>query len=105
MSTTLSIKSLRIGSYDWTVKYIDDLKDSDGDLIFGETDSEVRTIRINSSYTPETQRQTLYHEATHAALFESGISHILASSDLEEGIVRALENLLWPSLKTLITQP
>lgn len=42
-------------------------------------------------------RMTVKHELIHAALGISGLTHLL-SDEVEEGIVRALENLLLPAL-------
>lgn len=65
------------------------------DELYGDFTPSKKIIRINERLTEEEKYQTLMHEAIHAALELAGWSHAL-SNETEEGIVRAIENGLWP---------
>lgn len=65
------------------------------DDLYGDFTPSKKTIRINEKLTEEEKYQTLLHEAIHASLELAGWSHAL-SHETEEGIVRAIENGLWP---------
>jgi hypothetical protein len=58
---------------------------------FGDCDVDKAVIRLNSRHGD--LAVTLVHEVIHAALFESGIKHLLDHHEgLEEAIVRAIEH-------------
>jgi hypothetical protein len=42
---------------------------------------------------------SLVHEANHASLSVSGLTHIIDDENIEEAIVRAMDNLLFPVFK------
>jgi hypothetical protein len=80
-------ESVNILGKEYRVKFCKMAKDH-----YGETDTDKKVIRINKDKAD--QGATLTHEVIHAALYESGLTHILheASEGLEEAIVRAIEH-------------
>jgi len=62
---------------------------------FGEYEQHKYLIKISKRSDINEARQTLFHEAIHAALHISGLSMVLPDNDgidLEEAIVVCLEN-------------
>ena len=62
---------------------------------FGEYEQHKYLIKISKKSDYEEARQTLFHEAIHAALHISGLSEMIPQEekqDLEEAIVICLEN-------------
>lgn len=75
---------------------------------YGETNTDKMTIEINLDQDDRSFHSTLLHEMFHAALSMSGISHMLdgiPGLDVEEAIVRALENSLQDSLSIKFEPP
>jgi len=70
------------------------------DYIYGEACSARREIYINSAEGLDSQRRTLFHERLHMILGLAGVSQLL-DPDLEEAIVVAFENGLWPEISKL----
>lgn len=71
---------------DYTVKITKMGKDS-----YGDCDSDKKVIRLNSK--KDQKAESLIHEVIHAALYESGVVHIIHQTEgLEEAIVRAIEH-------------
>lgn len=59
--------------------------------LYGDCDTDKAVLRLNSRHGD--LATTLVHETIHAALFESGLKHILDNHEgLEEAIVRAIEH-------------
>lgn len=58
----------------------------------GECDGSRYQITLSNAETLEASRQTLFHEAIHAALYVSGLSNVINDDNLEEAIVISLEN-------------
>jgi Zn-dependent peptidase ImmA (M78 family) len=92
--------SIKIGGYVFAVKYVADLKDDQGQPLHGETDTSTRVIKINTNDSHDMQAQTLFHECLHAALYVTGQASVLSEA-AEEGIVLAIDHMLWPLLKEL----
>lgn len=68
--------------------------------LHGDTDTDKGIIRLN--YRKDSLVETFVHEVIHAALHESGLTHILGQTEgLEEAIVRAIEH----GLKTANLMP
>ena len=66
---------------------------------FGEMDFDKKTISIRKGLSDEETFDTIIHEANHASLSVSGLTHILDDENTEEAIVRAMDNLLFPVFK------
>jgi hypothetical protein len=66
---------------------------------FGEMDFDKKIISIRKGLSDEETFDTLMHEANHASLSVSGLTHILDDDNTEEAIVRAMDNLLFPVFK------
>lgn len=59
--------------------------------LHGDTDMDNGVVRLN--YRKDSIVETFVHEVIHAALYESGLTHILGQTEgLEEAIVRAIEH-------------
>lgn len=57
---------------------------------YGDCDCEKKIIRLNRD--KDEKAESLVHEVIHAALYESGLVHLLHPEGLEEAIVRAVEH-------------
>ena len=70
------------------------IKKEEGEAkIFGEFNDSKMLIKINPKLTPHEEKITLFHEAVHAALHVSGLTHLLPSDGkLEEALVRVMEH-------------
>jgi Zn-dependent peptidase ImmA (M78 family) len=65
---------LRVGSIDYTVAYVKDLRDPDSGVpLFGLLMLSTGTISIEANMASQAQQQTLWHEILHAFLFQAGI--------------------------------
>jgi len=84
--------SLMIMGIEWTIKYVDKLKDDDGEILCGDTDIDKYLIRISTGYhdTDSEMSRTILHETLHAILRMTGQNEMLSEKQ-EEAIVRALE--------------
>jgi Zn-dependent peptidase ImmA (M78 family) len=60
---------------------------------FGLFDFQSRVIKIDSGASPELKMQTLFHELTHAALWDSGCTNNLTEKQ-EESVCDALGTFL-----------
>lgn len=68
---------------------------------WGSFHGDDRTIRISKRAVLEGAfMQTLMHEMLHAALFVSGVTWAL-EENVEEAVVRAIENLYFPAADTV----
>lgn len=64
----------------------------------GRFEPDDGVIFINKDISADEQWSTLFHEMLHAALFLGGLSEVLGGQ-LEEGVVRCIENSMWSSLE------
>jgi len=62
--------------------------------LHGEALLEKKIIKIStaSHYKKDDLFATIFHETLHAVLYETGMASVIADSDKEEGIIRAIEN-------------
>ena len=78
------IKKLKIGSSWYGVEYVDDLRDEQNRLLFGQILQERRLIKINKKRSGyQTLLQTLHHESEHGIMWEYGVDDV---EDLVESI-------------------
>jgi hypothetical protein len=102
----------RIQSRDWTIKYVDRLKDdeaddpddADNDLL-GCCDSTQFEITISKGQSPESMKDTLAHEIMHAVYSTmTGVDHedilaeenfVLAATTMFFEIVRNADSPWW----------
>jgi len=89
-----AIHHLPIAGQNFTVEYTSNIDSQD----YGEMLCLEKKIRINTAKNPDTWESTLFHEALHGALETSGLDEIL-KDNIDEAIVKAIENALWPVLK------
>jgi hypothetical protein len=66
---------------------------------FGEMDFDKKIISIRKGLSENETFDTLMHEANHASLAVSGLCYVLDDDNVEEAIVRAIDNLLLPVFK------
>jgi len=71
----------------FTIEYTNDMNKDE----YGETDLELKKIKLNSNRPKHTWRATLLHEVIHAILGVTGQSNKM-TDDEEEGLVVSLEN-------------
>jgi hypothetical protein len=96
----MKTKRIRIGSHDWTVRYVENIVDDDGTTpLNGATYQDERLIEIDRKLSKDDQGLILLHESIHAALFEIGL-HELIGDEIEEVIARGLSNTLWPLVRS-----
>lgn len=83
----------------FTVEYVPQKQlDSHDEDVHGQTLGFRKLIQIRESLTGDDLGATLLHEYLHAILHVSGWTYSL-DDKVEEGIVTAIENGLWPILK------
>lgn len=58
----------------WKVRLTKDLRDEDGEIVNGLTDTETRLIQVNSELKGQFLQFIFFHELTHAILKESHLS-------------------------------
>lgn len=63
---------------------------------FDEEDDGSLVIKVDADISGHMLRTTVYHEFLHYVFYISGLSHLL--KDLEEPVIRAIENLALPSV-------
>tara|TARA_Y100001973_G_C5154006_1_gene309709 strand:+ start:794 stop:1111 length:318 start_codon:yes stop_codon:yes gene_type:complete len=81
-----------IGGHKFSIEY----KQMDD---FGVLHFERRTISIRKNLSEEDTLDTILHEVVHACFALSGIGYLLDNDNLEEALVRAVENLVVPTFK------
>lgn len=80
------------------IELVDGLKEHSGNAAsYSEDDEGTGTIQIDSALRGKALHSALFHEMFHFALHRSGIYYIMGEK-LDEGAVRALENLFLPML-------
>ena len=84
----MRIKSSTIGGSRYKIKYVKDLKNENGKLLFGRICQISKIIEINEDLSEETQRQALLHEDLHGVMWEYAI-------DDDEELVEPLSNGLF----------
>ena len=85
-------KEISIGGHVFSIQY-KQMED------FGRMDIDKRTILLKKNMGSEETFDTLLHEAVHACLSLSGLGYLIDNENLEEALVRALENLMIPTFK------
>jgi hypothetical protein len=80
-------KRLKVGYFTITIKYVNDLRDEEGGLCMGLSDTDTQTMFINLDYPDQVVKETILHEAMH---FLANDSSIFPSEDIEEDIIRFL---------------
>lgn len=83
---------IKIGGYQIAVEYIN-LKNDWG---MGYPDDKL--IQISTKLDEDGQWSTFFHECIHMAMMIGGVDSVI-DDNISEGVVRCIENLLWPLLK------
>ena len=89
-------KSIKIGLFDYKVRYNKTLKDCHGDC-----NPDTKIIRISKEYSKLSQAETLFHEILHAIYYESRLNEH-HKPEVEEQIVSTLAPYL---LSAIIDNP
>lgn len=84
---------VRVLGVKFRIEVADQLLDDDGTQLCGQTDGELRSIRISEHQDTRRRWTTLLHECLHAALYVNGVAAKM-SDELEEVIVQSLEHSL-----------
>lgn len=95
------MNTILIAGNKWYIKNVTELVNDDGYILAGDCDYDNRIINININKEHNTDyNRSLFHEICHAFIFESGYKFILDFiPGLEESLVRAMEHILYPTLK------
>jgi len=80
-----------------------DIKQRNLDGIHGSCDVDINEIEISKDSTMD-KDQVLFHEIIHYILGKSGVSELL-SAKVEESVVTALENGLFPLIHLKLRNP
>jgi len=94
MQKTLNLPTkVKIAGLDFTVKYSYNLE-NDTESLAGQLTPNTKIIDIclTSNESIDEIMSTLFHEAIHAALYQSGISAVIGDEKVEEGIVVIMEH-------------
>lgn len=69
---------------------------------YGETEGDLRVIRINTNPKRGEHFRTLFHEYIHAVFYSTGLAQVIKSrgGDLEEAIVIAIEEHVFRMIDT-----
>ena len=79
--------TLRIGPFDYAVDIVEDLKNDDGDGLYGEMVYSTRRIRVMTDQPADQRLATLWHEVLHALL-----EHAAREVKDAEAVVRVLSH-------------
>ncbi len=87
--------SVRIGAFDYEIRLeadpCDGKKKLDGEIVYGQT-----LIRIRETFSPQAQRQVLWHEILHALEQQMGLRFTEIEIDrLAFGIMHVLRDNHW----------
>lgn len=94
MQKTINLPTkARIAGLEFTVNYTYNLE-NDAESLAGQLTPHKRIIDIclDSNESLDEIMSTLFHEAIHAALHQSGISAVIGDEKIEEGIVVIMEH-------------
>lgn len=96
-------KKVKILGKLFDINYQSNLKDKEdpAEALYGEMHGREFVIDINSSYGRKIQEDTLFHEAMHAALAVSGLSHLL-DEKIEEAIISCFEHAFSHAVNTAL---
>ena len=90
--------AFKLGTFDWTIKYLD----VEGD-IHGDTDKGKRLIRVfTNTYNEQVIRDTLLHECLHV-IFEDITDTVFRMDAKTEDIEEQMVRLVTPRLHSLFT--
>ena len=67
-------QELSLGAIDYDVNIVEDLRGSDGRVLWGDIEYNTSTIRLDAEMGPTPRLITLIHEAFHALLAAAGYS-------------------------------
>lgn len=70
---------------------------------FGLCDVDKKVITIRDSLNNQETLETLLHESLHACLAVSGLSYLLNNEDTEEALIRCIDSLYIPIVKSQLS--
>lgn len=71
---------------------------------FGLCDVDKKVITIRDSLNNQETLETLLHESLHACLAVSGLSYLLNNEDTEEALIRCIDSLYIPIVKSQLAR-
>jgi hypothetical protein len=95
-------KEVKIMGSPYKILFLDNLKNSKGDELFGETDLTARVIKINLNGASDHQlKETLFHEIHHAILEDCmEIGSVKMIKEIrEEAVIRHLSPRMFQTMK------
>lgn len=89
-------KKVRVGGFDYSVRYGNIARLHDGEPYLGITNNDALSIVVDPDYPIDTQRETLIHEILHAAFFAFSLRKLFfeGDRDKEEDAVSAISRAL-----------
>ena len=78
-------KRLKVGYFNITIKYVNNLKDEEGNVCMGLSDTDTQTMYINLDFSDQVVKETILHECMH---FLAADSSIFPDEEKEEDIIR-----------------
>jgi hypothetical protein len=95
-----------LGGREWTVKYVQYIKDTDVNGALGFTDCNAGEVRLalycdGKKLDPNFVEQTFWHEAVHSIFFELGLDEL----GTDEKLVQQFALLLHQVIKTRMEGP
>ena len=85
-----NIKKIKIGSSWYDVKYVNNLKDGKGKLLFGRIWQDTHIIEIDKKNSYQRTLQALLHESIHGICWE-----YIIEEDEDSGLVEPISNGLY----------
>ena len=71
---------------------------------FGLCDIDKKVITIRESLSNQETLETILHESLHACLAVSGLSYLLDSDQVEESLIRCIDHLYIPIVKSQLSR-
>tara|TARA_R100000278_G_scaffold38503_1_gene34151 strand:+ start:55 stop:363 length:309 start_codon:yes stop_codon:yes gene_type:complete len=71
---------------------------------YGLCDIDKKVITIRESLSNQETLETILHESLHACLALSGLSYLLNNEDTEEALIRCIDSLYIPIVKSQLAR-
>ena len=71
---------------------------------YGLCDIDKKLITIRDTLTAQETLETILHESLHACLAVSGLSYLLNNEDTEEALIRCIDSLYIPIVKSQLAR-
>mgnify|MGYP001303679549 CR=1 FL=1 len=71
---------------------------------YGLCDIDKKLITIRDTLTAQETLETILHESLHACLSVSGLSYLINNEDTEEALIRCIDSLFIPIVKSQLSK-